>query len=445
MARLIIGHITDSSVKIWVRGENSHPWANLTIFEGVNTLKTIQLELEERHGYTGCIEVKNLNANIRYTCQVLFGKDKNSKQHLMIDFGHCRGHFITAAAPTTEIGIQPFSFLLGSCNLHSLGLLQSPDNAYETLINRSVQSDVKFMIHCGDQIYYDIPNFIKTPDINEYRQKYLDAWQDCRPARLFLTQLPHYMILDDHEIFDNFSNDMHVTGWAATPQQFKDIAMKAYREFVHIRHPTFDNQSYHYKFNYGQVHFFVLDTRTERWSNRSNGANQIIGQEQLLRLKTWLKENKNAIKFIVSSVPFVAEVRHSDDKWNADIFKHQREEIIEFIVENKIKNITFLTGDMHNSYYAKMTIKAEEQISTIHELMSSPINQIGKSSIDQYDLTGVAKTSSNGVVYQSSIEKSSFYNDHSNAMLIKVHPDQIEWEIFRAQNNKTDKKGSFTL
>ena len=92
-----------------------------------------------------------------------------------------------------------------------------------------------------------------------------------------------------------------------------------------------------------------------------------------------------------------------------------------------------------------MTIKAEEQISTIHELMSSPINQIGKSSIDQYDLTGVAKTSSNGVVYQSSIEKSSFYNDHSNAMLIKVHPDQIEWEIFRAQNNKTDKKGSFTL
>jgi hypothetical protein len=60
--------------------------------------------------------------------------------------------------------------------------------------------------------------------------------------------------------------------------------------------------------------------------------------------------------------------------------------------------------------------------------------------VDQYDLTGVAKTSSNGVVYQSSIESS--FTMITPMQCHKVHPDQIEWEIFRAQNNKTDKKAA---
>lgn len=440
MARLIIGHVTPVSAKIWVRGEKDYVWANITVLEKGNVAGSAQLLLEERHGYTGCAEIKGLKPATAYTCQVSYARDKKAPPALQVDFGHCRGKFMTA--PEKDAG---FSFLLGSCNLHSLGFLNPSDDAFEALTEKAENAGARFMIHCGDQIYYDIPVPFKQPSLQEYRQKYLDAWQDCRPARAFLTQLPQYMILDDHEIANDFSNDFKTQLQGATPAQFKYMAMKAYREFVHIRHPETGDQAYYYSFSYGGAQFFVLDTRTERWAFQQDGdGNQIISKEQMTQLKKWLLKYSDVPKFIVSSVPFVAHVRRSDDKWSSEKFLHQRDQLIEFMVDKGIRKVVFLTGDMHNSYHATLDVVSERGQLTIHELMSSPLNQLEKSSFDKYDPAHEGETAS-GVKYTSIISRSEFYNAHSNAMLISVKGGQVGWEIFRTKKSRVEKHGSFAL
>lgn len=441
MARLIIGHVSSSSVRIWVRGDRRYPHAIVQVSGPSEGTPTSKLHLEERHGFTGVIEVKGLSASTDYHCQVQFAKAATSPPRSHVDYGHCRGKFRTAPGSRSA---EPFSFLLGSCNLHSLGIISSPDRAFEELLDKAEERAARFMIHCGDQIYYDVPLWYKAPDIQEYRDKYLDAWGDSRTTRRFLTQLPQYMIMDDHEITNNFANDFDSPSTAATPRMFKQISMKVYREFVDIRHPARKTtQGYWYEFQYGNARFFVMDTRTERWNGRGHDG-QMIDAVQMRALKRWLTKNKDRLKFIVTSVPFVGEVRNNNDKWTAMPFASQRGEILDHIGQRLIRRVVFLTGDMHNSYHATLTIDAQGQDLIIHELMSSPVNQLEKSPYHLYE-TGVQRTTPGHRTFVSEIAKKEFYCDHSNAMLIEVDKASVGWEIFRTKKSKKGTSGSFTV
>ena len=429
MARLIIGHVTDTTASIWVRSGARYPFAHLNVSSNITYTRTIQLE--ERHGFTGAITFTGLSNSTLYNVEVEFSSARNSPPSLRYCFGHCTGTFRTFPANET---CSSFTFLLGSCNLHSLGLIANPDRAFEELLLRSNEANAEFMIHCGDQIYYDIPGPYKPPDIDEYREKYHDAWSDSRPTRRFLTQLPHYMTMDDHEITDNFDNDK-----THSAKRFRDTAMAVYREFVHIRQPnSYGRQALYYSFTRGQVEFFVLDCRTERHSS----SGKMIGTRQMSVFKRWLTTNKEKLKFVVTSVPFVGEVRSGGDKWNASDFRQQREEIIEHIDENKIDKLVFLTGDMHNSYHATLNIGEDPLV--IHELMSSPINQLCKSDISDYT-TPATSITAGGTTCRSKIHRNKFYGEHSNAMLIKVEESQIEWRLFRTKRHRFVRSGRFTI
>jgi len=431
MARLIIGHVTPISAMIWVRGERKYPVAYLGVEPGGTTASKV---LEERHGYTHAFTVTGLKPDTEYRCFVEFGARSGTAPTHRVDFGHCRGTFRTSPAEGTN---TPFKMLLGSCNLHSLGVVASPDPAYEELLSKASAHDARFMIHCGDQIYYDIPNPANAPDVDEYRGKYLDAWGDSRPTRKLLTQLPHYMIMDDHEITDDFANDMKPK-MGSPPRSYRQISMKVYREFVHIRQPNvYGRQALYYSFAHGSTQFFVMDCRTERYGF-SPGHFRMISDEQMRAFTRWLTKHKDALKFVVSSVPFVGEISNDNDKWCAPAFESQRNEIIDHVVSTSSSSPTFLTGDMHNSYHATMTV---DSTTVIHELMSSPINQLQKTGIGRY-ARNVQKTTGGGHAYTSKILK--FYNDHSNAMIVGVDQGTISYEIFRTKKTKKVRSGEFT-
>jgi len=435
MARLIIGHTTHNATRIWVRGHERYPVAFVRLI-GPSTNRTKRFTLEARHGYTGVVDFRQLKPRTAYSCSVMFGETLHDHPVEMVEFGHCSGKFTTF--PRTQSN-APVTFLLGSCNLHTLGIIQSPDNAYKRLSRIAEDEHVNFMIHCGDQIYYDIPNPFKKPDIEEYRAKYLDAWGDSRPTRKFLTLLPHYMILDDHEMTDNFSNDMESSRVNVPPKVIRKISLKVYREFQHIhnihssRH--FGNQALYYNFNFGKYQFFVLDTRTERYNLNTNHSTQMISDDQMSKFKQWLRKYHSSVKFVVTPVPFATEVARSDDKWNATHFSTQREEIMAFLLKRKISGVIFLTGDMHCSYHAKMEISDGNHTVTVHELMSSPINQLGKTSFSAFE-PGRNHTAAQGFTYVTKLNRRDFYGEHSNSMLIKANNRTISYEIFRTKINR---------
>jgi len=241
-----------------------------------------------------------------------------------------------------------------------------------------------FMIHCGDQIYYDVDFPTPSGRVRDYRRNYLQSWLKDEHAAQVLRSFPHYMTLDDHEIVDNFGTDPEE---AETEQTLLRPALRAYQEYVGSRQPRASKrpESLYYHFAHGKTGFFVLDTRTER----SVKDKRIIGEEQLEALEAWLKGTAYDLRFIVSSVPFVAQLRPpgldrnrerlSDkkaDKWCGDAWKTQRDRIICAICAAGVDRLVFLVGDMHCTYHARMLIGDRRKRTTVHELAGGPLNQI---------------------------------------------------------------------
>ncbi|MEA3275271.1 MAG: alkaline phosphatase D family protein, partial [Pseudomonadota bacterium] len=105
--------------------------------------------------------------------------------------------------------------------------------------------------------------------------------------------------------------------------------------------------------------------------------------------------------------------------------------VLGHIFKHGIEKVTFLTGDMHNSYHAEMTLKKGDKTIRINELMSSPLNQIQKTSPGRYRPERNKKSKGDKFSYSSAIKK--FYNDHSNAMLVTVDGNKVDYEIFRTR------------
>jgi phosphodiesterase/alkaline phosphatase D-like protein len=435
MSRLIIGHVADTSARIWVRGTSTHTVAHLQVTAADGTsVDPKPIDLEARHFFTGVVEVKGLKPDQAYECQVSFQGGEDSLQRFVPKYA--RGSFRTTADGDT---MGSFSFILLSCNLHSLGIVTSPDAAYEKLSALAEDAKARFAIHAGDQIYYDVPHWGRDPRVDDYRRTYLDAWDDCEPAARFLTQLPHYMILDDHEIIDNFANDYELSS-GSPPYLQLALANKVYREFQHIHNPqTFGSGPLYYTFDVGRASFFVLDTRTERYGEPP--GNQMISQEQFRRLDGWLKKNRERQLFIVTSVPFVTHVRNEDDKWSSPSYRWQREKVLELIWKHETERICFLTGDMHNSYHATMTLTGNTEEGpkelVVHELMSSPVNQLGKNRIDRYD-QGLEKPINQKLPfkYATKLLTGEFYTGHSNAMVVNVFKTKVSYEVHRTKKSK---------
>ena len=113
--------------------------------------------------------------------------------------------------------------------------------------------------------------------------------------------------------------------------------------------------TYWYTFSHGSIQFFAMDTRFER--HQLSGRKGMISTQQEEALKDWLSEHRDAMKFIITAVPFLQHVHlGKSDKWCGDFASAQRDRILEHIGNEQIGRITFLTGDMHASYCARATL-----------------------------------------------------------------------------------------
>jgi hypothetical protein len=354
-----------------------------------------------------------------------------------------------------------------------------------------------FFIHAGDQIYYDFPNGDRPPDKGKYRLAYREAWFDDEPNRYLLSHWPQYMTLDDHEIVDQFAlNFMPPTN--ASPLEYLNEAGIAYREYVEALHPapqaanatardgigpfwyTFDRLVYDASpENRRYARFFVLDTRTRR--STGGAAPQLIDGDQMRQLLSWMQRYNDDLKFVVTSVPFVAEISEEgskrtprwpqkttmpirtngggtsdgtadateregsgaassdaagqaplnrlNDKWSAAEFARQRGEIIEFIADHQIEQLVFLTGDMHCCYHATMRIggRLKYDSITIHELAGGPVNQLQLADIGEFNRSCRRRTTDKGVEYEVALDR--FHSEVNGVLHLKVRYDKRDQVI----------------
>jgi len=438
MGYLIIGHVSDTTARIWVRGEKKTGDAKLRYRPSSGgPWKTETTALAPHLDYAAVIPLVGLTPATGYECEVSYAKAAPAKAVRA-------GRFTTAPSAPGSL-----SFILASCNYSKLGFLtaKNVDRAWTRIGQLADSAQAAFMIHCGDQVYADLPG-VPDPDLPYYQREYRNAWRRMATARV-LAGLPHYMMLDDHEIFDAFANDAQYVGRPA--QQIRDFALEAYRQYQHFHNPqTFPPPALYYSFEHSGVHFFALDVRSERWAKEENDP-QMIGVVQMREFKDWLAAHAAEPKFVVTSVPFVCEVRDKGDKWCGDQFAPQRGEIIGFLAENGIGRLCFLTGDLHCSCHAEMRVTpAAGPALTVHELMSSPINQ-ATSGIHSF-VDRPERTTAGGARYATlPLDLAQFYGEHSNVMtlLFDRAAGRLDWRLYRTKDDAMPpvpvRAGSFAL
>jgi alkaline phosphatase D len=320
--------------------------------------------------------------------------------------------FTTQPAPPASQTPAPLSFLLGSCRYP--GLLwkrKEADRIFGPMLDQHIERPVNFTLMVGDQIYADMFNRMipigLADTYEEFQERYHTAF-GSRNMRQFLSHVPTYMILDDHEIEDNWTQDrLHESN---AKRMLFNLAIGAYMSYQWSHGPRFEDSYVHvpefgandalkrldvvnlfYDFVCAGYPFFVLDTRTQRYQDDADGLadNHLLGRpslhptepSQLDRVCAWLTDMQrtrgNVPKFIVSSSVFLPngvdtlrdEHKAESDSWPG--FPNTRRALLETIVKNKVENVVFLSGDIHCSSLAQMEFTGAGTGLTAYSIVSS--------------------------------------------------------------------------
>jgi alkaline phosphatase D len=315
----------------------------------------------------------------------------------------CEATFRTFSDPNTVVG--KMSFLLGSCRYPGLlWKIKEADRIFAPMQrhfapDNSFGEPARFTMMCGDQIYADMLNrlvpVLRADTFEEFQERYHTAYGAQNLRRLLRTSTT-YMIIDDHEIEDNWTQDRIND---AGKHQLFNIAIGAYQSYQWSHGPHTWGRLLYYKFECGGYPSFVLDTRTQRYKDDLPGLhdNHMLGRPsldpvnhpgQLQRLLDWLAEQQaargNVPKFIVTSSVFVPNdmternapapgeqedpndpvfhlnVKRRDDSDSWPAFPETRLSLLRHIVKNKIQNVVFLAGDIHCSNAAVIEFEGSD-------------------------------------------------------------------------------------
>jgi alkaline phosphatase D len=153
-------------------------------------------------------------------------------------------------------------------------------------------------------------------------------------------QIPIYNVWDDHDYCYNGA-DKNCPA--------RDVAMRVYREYFlpaslipAARIGLWQN------YRYGrEAEIFLLDLRSSRdRAKELDGPDKsMLGAEQKAWFKQALLASTVTWKIVISSVPFNPGMK-IEDAWGA--YLTERNELLQFINGNGIKNVVILSGDVHS-------------------------------------------------------------------------------------------------
>lgn len=261
-------------------------------------------------------------------------------------------------------------FAVVSCSNYQAGYF----HAYKHIANRN---DLAAVLHLGDYIYeYESKGYgsfsdttryhepaAEIVDLGEYRMRHSQYKLDP-DLRQCHQQYPFITVWDDHETANDSYHDGAENHTPATEGLWTDrksAAEKAYFEWMPIRE-TAGSDTIHRELKYGNlVNLIMVDTRLEgrekQAANTSdptlNDPNRtLLGSIQLDWFKTKLSDSVAMWKLVGNQVMVSPLIFNGTpfnlDQW--DGYPAERSKVFGHIRSNNIKNVVFLTGDIHTSW-----------------------------------------------------------------------------------------------
>jgi alkaline phosphatase D len=284
------------------------------------------------------------------------------------------GRFQTALPPDSN---EPVSFAFFSCAEYTHGFY----NAYE----RMLRDDVDFVVCLGDYVYAEAyhsraggtgvrddrigrenpgnPTIVREAvTLDDYRAKYA-LYRSDEALRDLHARFPLVATLDDHEIQDNYAGTAPGGGLDAAKRfsaARRRAATKAYFEAMPF-FPRGASRVYRGERHGRTVDLIMLDQRQYRADQPCGDAiappcaewqqpRPFLGRRQMAWLKRRLSSSPAAWKVIGSQTMMMpARVLggafYQFDSWQG--YPQEREELLEHIRRERIRDVVFLTGDIH--------------------------------------------------------------------------------------------------
>jgi alkaline phosphatase D len=329
------GDVSPTSAVVWLRAE---PESVVTLHYGKQASlrqfeETVQVTVDSASDHTAKIVLQGLEPETTYYYRaVVHGKKPGAI-----------GRFVTAPSPED---LTPVKFCFSGDTRESYQPFTIMDSIRERQPN--------FFLHLGDTIYADIGGrAIRLPD---FWRKYQRNREDVPSQKLFASTST-YVIWDDHEVTNDYD--------AGEP--LMPVGRKAFLDYWPIqRNPQDPNRLYR-AFRWGKaLELFIVDSR----QHRDRARRTMLGEQQKRWLFEGLASSTAIFKFIATSVPFYG---HGRDKW--DGFPEERDELLRWIADRKIRGVVFLAADVHYAAVSRIPgpLKLKEVIAGP---IGSPMNVI---------------------------------------------------------------------
>lgn len=255
-----------------------------------------------------------------------------------------------------------FSFVMGSGTYINEEKYDRPGKGYGggyQIFNSMANLHPDFMIWLGDNIYLREPDWnSRTGIFHRYTHS-----RSLPEMQAFLASTHNYAIVDDH---DFGPNDSDRSFWN------KNQTLEAFELFwANPSYGVGNIEGAITSFQWGDADFFLLDNRTYRTPNhRKTGKKTQIGEEQLQWLIDNLAASYATFKFVVLGGQLLSTSPTYESYSNYG-FEKERQRVIDYIYAENIKNVVFLTGDVH---FSEIAVLREDGKPTIWDITSSPLN-----------------------------------------------------------------------
>ena len=272
---------------------------------------------------------------------------------------------------------RDFSFLFGSCLYLNDSTYDYPGKPYGQdpgILTTMARTPADFMLWGGDNVYLRVPDYSSAFGIRS-RYRTNRAFPLLQPL---LAARPNYAIWDDHDYGPNDANrSFGLRGVSADC-------------FAHYwPHRSFgepDNPGIYQHLKYGDADFFMMDDRSYRAPNelpdslngRPNPRKEFYGPRQLRWLEDGLIASRAAFKFVFTGGQML---NPRADKECFRYYPAEYEELLNFIVGNKIPGVVFLSGDRHFSEIIRLTppgfyplydVTSSSITSGVHDISGTP-------------------------------------------------------------------------
>ena len=283
--------------------------------------------------------IGGLEFNTTYSYQfVIDGKISDAK-----------GEFTTKDLWQWRKPAPDFSFLTGSCSYFNEPKYDRPGTPYgqdSSIFKYMASENAKFMLWMGDEWYTREVDYYSEWGL-WYRAHHDRAMKIIQP---FLKSMTHIATWDDHDygpndigksfILKNTSRDIWKNYWCNP----------SYGE---------DEKGIYTMYSWADVDFFITDDRWWRSADempdsldgKPNPDKRMLGKVQMEWLKNALMYSGAVFKIVVTGGQVLNPVSPFDKLRD---FPVEYDELINFITDNHINGVVFLSGDRHHSEIIKI-------------------------------------------------------------------------------------------